>query len=157
MTGFNIRDYIPARNKQDTARWFPVEVAPDATNFRMKINHVSKRTLEKWGKACTKYVYSRAQKAKVPELNQEALFRKYAESVIEDWDGLTIGDLMTLIRLEVPEGTDLKQEVTCTQDNVVALLLNARAIDDWVTDIAVDPSNYVDRDEDEEEEAETEN
>ena len=152
MEAFNLKGQV-IKDDEVRSEWFEV---PELGGFFMKIAYLSKVAIDRMTARHTRYVYSKAQKARVPKLNTDGLYREFASHIILDWKGLTAGMLKQVIVLKDAHKVPDDAPVPYNEDNVVILLENARAIDNWVVEIAADASPFNTATEEEEARNETE-
>lgn len=145
--GFQIAKHIAAKDAVSSRRWFDAEEVTGIAGFQIELAHLSKKALESMVRRCIKSVYDRQVKRQVERLDNEALYALYAQNVVLNWKGLDVGGLKKLVAIKVPEGTNDNTPVDYSEENVIHLLDNARALDNWITEKASSPENFIDREE----------
>ena len=138
---FRIADHARKTDEAPLERWFNIGAALDIEGFEIRVRHLSKRTLVKWQTDYQKLVRNPKTGRKEPRIDEEALFRAYAEKVITDWRGLTVAGLRKLMVVDTAAPDDTV--VAYSSDNVVALLRYATDFDSEVTGFATSPSNFM--------------
>lgn len=152
---FKIGEHV-SRTEKATEKWFDLSEDLNQHGFEVLLAHISRKTLDRWVRDCTRSVRNPVTKRKEPKLDEKALWRLYASHVIRDWRGLTVGMLRKMIVLTGCDEVAAETVVACNQENVVSLLENAFDFDTVVTDIARDPANFLEGGPRETEEEETE-
>lgn len=148
---FQINAHVVKQTKS-LVRWFDVDCVP-FEGFRLKLAYVNKRTFERWYQRCSKLVHNPTTKKREQRLDEKKFFREYAENVVLDWDGLTLGDLKKIVAMSGVEGLPDDTVIDCSPENIVALLQNALELDTWISNLVTDPLAFqVDASEEEGEE-----
>lgn len=142
---FSIGAFVPKKSDGPIEKWFDISESTRIRGFEVRVRHISKRTIERWSRECTRMVFNPDTNRKEPKINNKALFSLYAEHVIPEWRGLTVGGVRKILVLnagssQVPDST----LVAPTKENIINLLENAsNSFDVLITDLARDPRNFI--------------
>jgi len=69
------------------------------------------------------------------EMDRPKFRRLYADQVIKDWKGLTIGVLKTLVVLNISSDLPESTEIGCTSENRQMLLEHSLEFDQWLSGV----------------------
>lgn len=138
---FRIADFVKKTDDAPMERWFNIGAILDIEGFEILVRHLSKRTLVRWQTDYQKIVRNPKTGRKEPRIDEEALYRAYAEKVIIGWRGLTLRGLRKLMVVETTAPDDT--EIQYSPDNVVSLLRYANDFDAEATAFATSPSNFM--------------
>lgn len=140
---FQIAGHVPERSAKPMQKWFDLTDDLGVDGFEVHLSYMSKKTLDRWARDCTKMARNPATKKKEPKLDERALYRLYAAHIFLGWRGLTVGGLKRMIELHDIEGVPDNTPVEFSAENVVYLLENAYDVDAVVTNIVKDISNFL--------------
>jgi len=126
--GLRLADLIDTKRPENEGVWVNFQ----DTQFRLRITYYGKSQMQKMFDA-----------AKINRLNTRTLreeeeldrlkFRKlYANKVIRDWKGLTIGVLRQLVVLKIDAKIPDETEIPCTDENKEMLIEHSLVFDQWL-------------------------
>jgi len=116
---------------------------PYIPGFHVKLTFVSKFLLGQIRDISREYWQNPRTGLREENFNEQKLREAYADFVISDWKGLTIGKLRKLVpALEVKGDVTEETDVPFSRDVVLALLEQSLEFENWVVSIATDIRNY---------------
>lgn len=106
---------------------------PGLDGFVLRLRHLPQtKTRELYKNAqVTKMVSGRP----VSELDSDKFNQKFCEEAIVGWSGLTLAHLESIMLIELPDGSDMKEEVPFNLDNAITLLTKSKAFDEFLNGI----------------------
>lgn len=90
----------------------------------------------------TKIAFDARTHAKEEKLDSDALSTEIANTCVKGWHGVTYKWLSTLFVLNLPEGTNMDEELPFSTDNLQYLMKNAYGLDSWLLDTVRDAANF---------------
>lgn len=90
----------------------------------------------------TKIAFDARTHGKEEKLDSEALSTEIANTCVKGWHGVTYKWLSTLFVLELPEGTNMDEELAFSTENLQYLMKNAYGLDSWLLDTVRDAANF---------------
>jgi len=68
--------------------------------------------------------------------------REFVKACVLDWKGLNLKHASRLLPLQIPEGTDMEEEIPFTQEDAISLSANSNIFDTWLNDVIFDLANF---------------
>ncbi len=136
-TGFDIKKYLPAK--------FDRTVTVDFKGVRFTVRYISRQQLFTMAQQCQVLAYDKTSKKQTVRLDLPKMTRMLAEAIIVGWEGLTLDTLQNLMVLDgVADLTEeqLKADIQFSADTMQELLLNVNGLDDFLQEVATDPSHF---------------
>lgn len=137
MSGFDFVKLV------DTGKARTVDVEwEDHADFLVTIRYLSKAKMQAMFRRHTKMVYSKRGSAREPRLNNEGLYREFADTVITNWKGLTVSALKRMVPVDAKIQADgaitEDSQVPYSHEMAVVLLKHAYGFEDFCFDRCTD-------------------
>lgn len=120
-------------------------VEVDFKGVRFNVRHVNRSRLFAIGQQCTILAYDAATKTRVPRLDLPKLTKALANVLVAGWSNVTLRTLQNLMVLDnVGElsAEQLDAPIPFTPENLEMVMINANGLDEFLQDVAMDPSNF---------------
>ena len=114
---------------------------PGCPDFKIKLNFLSRETLQKLRKKATTVTYK--QRQPVESVDDDLFLKLYADSCITGWTGLKLRYLQNLIAIDDSKISDLDQELEFTPENALALMKGSVSFDQYISEIVTDLGNFT--------------
>lgn len=110
--------------------------------FEVKVAHLSRDELNKIRTATTRISWSPKTRQKEETVDSELFVREFVKACVLDWKGFTLKHATRLLPLDIPQGTDMDQELEFTSEEAIALAANSTTFDAWLNDVIFDLANF---------------
>ena len=110
--------------------------------FEVKVAYLSRDELNKIRTSVTRVSWSPKTRQKEENIDSELFMREFVKACVLDWKGLNLKHASRLLPLQIPEGTDLEEEIPFTQEDAVSLSANSNIFDTWLNDVIFDLANF---------------
>lgn len=134
---FNIKRFLPTRLDRT--------VTVDFKGVRFTVRYVSRQQLFTMAQQCQVLAYDKTSRKQTVRLDLPKMTKMVAEAIVENWSGLTLDTIQNLMVLEGVTGLteeQLKAPIPFSQETMQELLLNVNGLDDFLQEVATDPSNF---------------
>jgi len=109
--------------------------------FSIEIANLSRKELTGIRKKCTTTKFNRRTRVAEEVLDEEKFVTEFTRKTVNNWKGLTLAHLETLILIDV-EGQDLEKEVEYTEENAEVLVSQSSEFDTWLNEVVFDLDNF---------------
>jgi len=109
--------------------------------FSVEIANLSRKELTGIRKACTTTKFNRRSRVAEEVLDEDKFVTEFTRKTVNNWKGLTLAHLETLILIDV-EGQDLEKEAEYTEENAEVLVSQSAEFDTWLNEVAFDLDNF---------------
>ena len=94
---------------------------PGLENFQIEVSNLSRKELTGLRKRCTSNKFDRKSRQIVENLDEDKFVKEFAKATIQNWKGLTIAHLETLILIDT-DNQDPAAEVDYSEENAEILV-----------------------------------
>lgn len=134
---FDIKRYLPTKLDRT--------VTVDFKGVRFTVRYVSRQQLFTMAQQCQVLAYDKGSKKQTVRLDLPKMTKMVADAIVVGWSGLTLDTLQNLMVLEGVDGLDdakLQEPIPFSAETMQELLLGVNGLDDFLQEIATDPSNF---------------
>ena len=110
--------------------------------FEVKIAYLSRDELNKIRNTVTRVSWSPKTRQKEETIDNELFVREFTKACVLDWRGFTLEHATRLLPLDIPEGSDLSEEIPFEFEEAIALAVNSTVFDAWLNDVIFDLANF---------------
>jgi len=114
---------------------------PGLDGFKVEVANLSRKELTGLRKRCTSSKFDRKSRQIMENLDEDKFVKEFAKATIQNWSGLTIEHLETLILINT-EGQEPSAEVEYSEDNAEILVTNSTEFDTWLNEVVFDLENF---------------
>ena len=114
---------------------------PGLENFQIEVSNLSRKELTGLRKRCTSNKFDRKSRQIVENLDEDKFVKEFAKATIQNWKGLTIAHLETLILIDT-DNQDPAAEVDYSEENAEILVTNSTEFDTWLNEVVFDLENF---------------
>jgi hypothetical protein len=114
---------------------------PGLENFQIEVSNLSRKELTGLRKRCTSNKFDRKSRQIVENLDGDKFVKEFAKATIQNWKGLTIAHLETLILIDT-DNQDPAAEVDYSEENAEILVTNSTEFDTWLNEVVFDLENF---------------
>ena len=114
---------------------------PGLENFQIEVSNLSRKELTGLRKRCTSNKFDRKSRQIVENLDEDKFVKEFAKATIQNWKGLTIAHLETLILIDT-DNQDPAAEVEYSEENAEILVTNSTEFDTWLNEVVFDLENF---------------
>lgn len=114
---------------------------PGFPDFKIKVNFLSRETLQKLRKKATSVTYKNRQP--VESVDDDLFLKLYAEACITGWTGLKMEYLQNLIPIDESKIEDPSQELEFTPENALQLMKGSVTFDQFISEMVTDLGNFT--------------
>ena len=114
---------------------------PGLENFQIEVSNLSRKELTGLRKRCTSNKFDRKSRQIVENLDEDKFVKEFAKATIQNWKGLTIAHLETLILIDT-DNQDPAAEVEYSEENAEILVTNSTEFDTWLNEVVFDLDNF---------------
>jgi hypothetical protein len=115
----------------------------DIVGFEIEVSFIGRDEVGKLYEKFTKKKYSKKTKKLEDVTDRDGLLESWADRVIKNWSGLTLGKVSRLIPIKLTADDDPESVVVCNHDNRIALLKHNADFETFVIDVATDPEPFT--------------
>lgn len=112
---------------------------PGCPDFKVKVNYLSRETLQKLRKKATTVVYKNRQP--VESLDDDLFLKLYSEACVTGWVGLKWAYVQQLAPINT-DGIDLEEELVFSPENALELMKSSVNFDQFVSESVTDLGNF---------------
>ena len=105
------------------------------------MSNLSRKELTGLRKRCTSNKFDRKSRQIVENLDEDKFVKEFAKATIQNWKGLTIAHLETLILIDT-DNQDPAAEVDYSEENAEILVTNSTEFDTWLNEVVFDLENF---------------
>ena len=116
---------------------------PGCEGFQLTLAYLGKETLNKLRKNSTVTTINKKTRKPEEEVDPDLFSKFYIQSVIKGWTGLKYKYLVEMLPVNIPETTDMEDELAYSEENAQVLLKNSADFDTWVAEIVGDLQNFT--------------
>jgi hypothetical protein len=110
--------------------------------FEVNVAYLSREELNKIRQATTRVSWSPKTRQKEENIDSELFVREFVKACVLNWKGFTLDHASRLLPLDIPEGTDMEQEIEFAPEEAIALAANSTTFDAWLNDVIFDLANF---------------
>jgi hypothetical protein len=110
--------------------------------FEVKVAYLSRDELNKIRTSVTRVSWSPKTRQKEENIDSDLFMREFVKACVLDWKGLNLKHASRLLPLQIPEGTDMEEEIPFTQEDAISLSANSNIFDTWLNDVIFDLANF---------------
>lgn len=114
---------------------------PDFPGFEVELVYLARKEMQALRKRCVTEKFDRTTRQKEEKLNEKKFIEEFANAVIKDWKGLTLGIVEQLILID-RKGAPADTPLDYTPENAVALMSGSTDFDTWINDTVFDLENF---------------
>ena len=114
---------------------------PGLENFQIEVSNLSRKELTGLRKRCTSNKFDRKSRQIVENLDKDKFVKEFAKATIQNWKGLTIAHLETLLLIDT-DNQDPAAEVEYSEENGEILVTNSTEFDTWLNEVVFDLENF---------------
>jgi len=114
---------------------------PGLENFQIEVSNLSRKELTGLRKRCTSNKFDRKSRQIVENLDEDKFVKEFAKATIQNWKGLTIAHLETLLLIDT-DNQDPAAEVEYSEENGEILVTNSTEFDTWLNEVVFDLENF---------------
>jgi len=114
---------------------------PGLENFQIEVSNLSRKELTGLRKRCTSNKFDRKSRQIVENLDEDKFVKEFAKATIQNWKGLTIAHLETLLLIDT-DNQDPAAEVEYSEENAEILVTNSTEFDTWLNEVVFDLENF---------------
>jgi len=114
---------------------------PGLDGFKVEVANLSRKELTGLRKRCTSSKFDRKSRQIMENLDEDKFVKEFAKATIQNWSGLTIEHLETLILINT-DGQEPSAEVEYSEDNAEILVTNSTEFDTWLNEVVFDLENF---------------
>ncbi len=112
---------------------------PGKPDFLIKVAFLSRETLQKLRKKCTKTTFKNHQP--VESIDDDLFLKLYVQATIKGWTGLTVNYLKDLSPINL-EGIDPNAELPYSEEEALDLMKSSAEFDRFITEQVSDLGNF---------------
>ena len=109
--------------------------------FSVEVANLSRKELTGIRKKCTTTKFNRKSRQAEEVLDEDKFVTEFTRKTVNNWKGLTLAHLETLILIDV-EGQNLEKEVEYTEENAEVLVSQSAEFDTWLNEVVFDLDNF---------------
>ena len=110
--------------------------------FEVQVAYLSREELNKIRQATTRVSWSPKTRQKEETIDSELFVREFVKACVLNWKGFTLDHASRLLPLDIPEGTNMEEEIEFTPEEAIALAANSTTFDAWLNDVIFDLANF---------------
>ena len=114
---------------------------PGLEGFKVEVANLSRKELTGLRKKCTTTKFDRKTRQAVEELDEEKFIVEFTNSVVKNWEGLTLEHLETLLLVDISK-QDPKKELDQSEENAETLVSSSAEFDTWLNEVVFDLDNF---------------
>ena len=114
---------------------------PGLENFQIEVSNLSRKELTGLRIRCTSNKFDRKSRQIVENLDEDKFVKEFAKATIQNWKGLTIAHLETLLLIDT-DNQDPAAEVEYSEENGEILVTNSTEFDTWLNEVVFDLENF---------------
>lgn len=112
---------------------------PGFPDFKVKVNYLSRETLQKLRKKATSVTYKNRQP--IESLDDELFLKLYAEACVTGWSGLKWAYVEQLAPIDTAD-IDLESELPFSPENALELMKSSVNFDQFISESVTDLGNF---------------
>lgn len=112
---------------------------PGCPDFKVKINYLSRETIQKLRKKATSVTYKNRQP--VESIDDDLFLKLYSEACVTGWTGLKWEYVQNLAPIDTSE-IDLNSELEFSPENALELMKSSVSFDQFVSETVTELGNF---------------
>jgi len=138
--GTDLQRLIDATQMKGITIW---KEYPDVPGFEVEVAFLGKQEMIRIYDDCTERIWDREERKARRELSRQKVAQIWAERVIKNWRGLTVGNVQKFYPIKKVGNIKDSTVIEPTQENKVALLWNSADFENWILAVATSPEHFV--------------
>ena len=107
---------------------------PDIEGFKLKLAYLTRDDLMKIRKQCLTFKFNKRTRQREEDTDSDKFLEIYSKEVIKGWHGLTIGNLVEFLPVNISEIANPGELIPYSEEEALDLLKNSSVFDQYITD-----------------------